>query len=76
MIPIATYPTTRTHPKRITDQEATYRAALKLVTRIDKDLTRGTGHYYTKSGRLLVKLDEVIRAILRDDLMIPEGVAA
>lgn len=48
MIPIATQTTTRPYPKRKpTDQEATYRAALKLVTRIDEDLTKGTGHYYS-----------------------------
>lgn len=61
----------------MTDQDATYRAALKLVAQIDKHLTRGTGHYRTKAGLLLEKLDQVINAILRDDLLIePEGLAA
>lgn len=76
MIPTATYPITRPYPQRITDQDATYRAALELVARIDEDLTKGTGHYYTKSGRLLYSLDQVIGAILAGNLLIPEGVAA
>lgn len=76
MITPTTYPTTRPYPKRITDQEATYRAALELVARIDEDLTRGVRHYRTKAGILLVKLDEVVQAILDDKLMMPEGVAA
>lgn len=59
------------------DQETTYRAALELVARIDEGLTRGTGHYRTKAGLLLEKLDQVVTAILRDDLLIePEGLAA
>lgn len=51
------------------EQDATYHAALELVAQIDEGVTRGTGHYYTKSGRLLTTLDEVIRAILSGDLM-------
>lgn len=74
--PIAIHTTTRTYPKRITDQEATYRAALELVARIDEDLTRGVRHYRTKAGLLLTTLDETIRAILDDKLMMPEGEAA
>ena len=46
----------------------TYQTALCLVERIDDDLTRGTRHYRTKAGVLLVTLDEVINAILNDDL--------
>lgn len=67
----------RTYPKLIkpgamTEQEATYRAALELIARIDEDLTRGVRHYRTKAGLLLTTLDEVIRAILRDDLLMPD----
>ena len=73
MIPTTT--ATRTYPKLIkpaTEQEATYRAALELVARIDEDLTRGVRHYYSKSGRLLRSLDQVIMAILRNDLLWPD----
>ncbi len=54
------------------EREATYNAALKLVAKIDEDLTRGIRHYRTKTGVLLTTLDEVVRAILDDDLMLPE----
>lgn len=59
-----------THP--VAEQEAAYYAALHLVDRIDEDLTRGTRHYRNKAGKLLQTLDEVIRAILNDDLQIKE----
>jgi hypothetical protein len=67
----------RTYPElikksTISEQEATYRAALELVARIDEDLTRGVRHYRTKAGLLLTTLDEVIRAILDNNLLIPE----
>jgi len=55
------------------DREARYQAALELVERIDDDLTRGVRHYRTKGGALLGTLDEVIRAILSDDLLVPEA---
>jgi len=68
---------TRTYPElvktsKVTEQEATYYAALELVTRIDEDLTRGVRHYRNKAGVLLNTLDEVVRAILDDNLLIPE----
>ena len=76
MIPTATngHKTNRTYPKLIkpTEQEATYRAALELVARIDEDLTRGVRHYYTKNGQLLYSLDQVIGAILSNGLLMPE----
>lgn len=50
--------------------EATYQAALKLVARIDEELTRGVTHYRNKAGVLLTHLDEVVRAILSDDLQL------
>lgn len=55
-----------------TDQEAAYQAALKLVARIDEDLGRGIRHYRTRAGALLTSLDEVVRAILGNDLLLPE----
>jgi hypothetical protein len=54
------------------EQEATYNAALELVARIDEDLTRGVRHYRTKAGVLLTTLDEVVRAILDDNLLTSE----
>ena len=53
------------------EQDATYYAALELVARIDDDLTRGIRHYRTKAGLLLTTLDEVIQAILEDNLLTP-----
>lgn len=52
------------------EAEATYKAALELVKRIDHELTYGLRHYRTKAGRLLLHLDEVIEAILGDDLLL------
>lgn len=61
-------------PAKISEREATYHAALELVARIDEDLTRGIRHYRTKAGVLLTTLDEVVRAILDDNLLAPEEV--
>lgn len=58
------------------EREATYQAALKLVARIDDDLRRGIRHYRNRAGELLRTLDEVVRAILNDDLMTPEEAKA
>jgi hypothetical protein len=52
----------------MTEQEKVYEAALKLVAQIDNDIKNGTRHYRTKSGELLFTLDEVVRAILDDNL--------
>jgi hypothetical protein len=57
---------------RQSEQDATYYAAVELVLRIDDDLTRGVRHYRTKTGMLLNTLDEVINAILGDDLLLAE----
>lgn len=54
------------------EQETAYYAALELVARIDDELTRGVRHYRDKAGTLLNTLDEVINAILTDNLMQPE----
>ena len=56
---------------KMTEQEATYYAALELVARIDEELTRGIRHYRDKTGLLLTTLDEVVRAILDDNLLVP-----
>ncbi|MEM7031067.1 MAG: hypothetical protein AAF629_15985 [Chloroflexota bacterium] len=52
------------------DSEAEkYELAYSLVQHIDETLTAGTQHYRTKSGHLLRTLDEVINAILADNLV-------
>lgn len=71
------YGTPRVYPELVktptaAEREAAYYAALKLVARIDEDLTKGTRHYRTKAGTLLTTLDEVVRAILDDNLLLPE----
>ena len=62
------------HPKPVLlksrrDEEACYWAALELVQYIDESLTKGTQHYRTRSGQLLRTLDEVVNAILTDNLV-------
>ena len=56
----------------LSEKDTTYYAALKLVARIDEDLTRGVRHYRNKAGELLTTLDQVVHAILADDLLLPE----
>jgi len=51
-------------------QEDAYQSALELVQLIDAHLTNGTQHYRTKSGQLLRTLDQVVNAILADNLQI------
>jgi hypothetical protein len=66
----------RTRPElvvsRAGEKEASYNAALTLVAQIDEDLTRGTRHYRTKNGELLTTLDQVVNAILADNLLLPQ----
>lgn len=50
-------------------QIATYYAALHLIALIDYGLSLGIVHYYNRDGRLLTKLDEVIEAVLRKELL-------
>ncbi len=52
-----------------TEQTQAYEAALVLVSHIDATLTAGTCHYRTKTGHLLRTLDEVVNAILADNLI-------
>ncbi len=53
------------------ERESTYYAALALVALIDEQLNRGTRHYRNKAGVLLNTLDEVVHAILANDLLLP-----
>jgi hypothetical protein len=57
-------------PIQADDEDARYAAALRLVQAIDRDLQRGTRHYYDGTGKLLLSLDEVVQAILNDTLMV------
>jgi hypothetical protein len=57
------------------DADARYAAALKLVQAIDHNLRNGTHHYYDTQGRLLSTLDEVIHAVLNDNLAVGKPVA-
>jgi hypothetical protein len=54
-------------------RESTYYAALELVAHIDETLSRGTRHYRNRAGELLTTLDEVVHAILDNDLQLPEA---
>lgn len=64
------YPELIMTPKAKTEQEAVYYIALNLVAHIDEALTKGTRHYRNRAGLLLTTLDEVIHAILADDLQL------
>lgn len=68
---VKAYPGVRV-PASATEQEDAYYAALKLVARIDEDLTKGIRHYRNKAGILLTTLDEVVHAILDNDLLLDE----
>jgi hypothetical protein len=57
-------------PRTPQQQQTAYEAALELVQLIDAHLTNGTQHYRTKSGQLLRTLDQVVNAILADNLQI------
>lgn len=59
-------------PSSLAEREMTYYAALNLVALIDETLSRGTRHYRNKAGVLLTTLDEVVHAILADDLLLLE----
>lgn len=49
-------------------KEEVYTRALHAVEAIDADLTSGRRHYRSRGGRLLTRLDEVVRAILDNEL--------
>lgn len=46
-----------------------YTAIIILLDEIDCHLENGTRHYHNKAGRLLWTLDQVVWAILADDLV-------
>jgi hypothetical protein len=51
------------------NRQDNYSQILNLVANIDHHLTDGTRHFYRWSdGQLLITLDEVVQAILKNDL--------
>ena len=52
------------------EKKETYLAAFELVQLIERHLIEGTQHYRTKSGFLLRTLDQVVNAILDDNLLL------
>lgn len=50
-------------------RRASYAVSLLLVADIDEDLTSGRHHYRNRAGGLLLALDQVVNAILADDLL-------
>lgn len=72
--PAGTHPAWPSGVRSAAEQAAAYFTALKLVARIDDDLTRGNYPYWDKTtGQPLTTLDEVVRAILADSLMMTES---
>jgi hypothetical protein len=55
---------------QVEDADVCYAAALRLVEDIDRDLQKGTRHFYDVTGKLLLSLDEVVQAILTDSLVV------
>ena len=53
--------------------EEGYQAALKLIEEIDSNLESGRGHYRNKAGLLLTTLDQIVRAIIEDNLLTQEA---
>ncbi len=54
----------------MTEQEKIYYLALNLLVRIDEDMARDIKHYRNKGGQLLTTLNEVVRVILADELVV------
>lgn len=50
-------------------KEATYQAALELAAEIDYNLATGSGYYFNSQGEMLTTLDEVVRAVLDNNLI-------
>lgn len=50
------------------DAHESFALAYALVAHIDDLLTRKVCHFWDKQGRLLTKLDQVVTAILTDQL--------
>lgn len=54
-------------------REAVFQRALAYVEAVDADLTSGRRHYRNRAGVLLNSLDQVVQAILDNDLAITES---
>lgn len=50
-------------------KEEVFTRALHAVEAIDADLASGRHHYRNRDGRLLTRLDEVVRALIDGELM-------
>lgn len=55
-------------------REAVFQCALAYVEAVDADLTTGRRHYRNRAGKLLSSLDQVVSAILSDELLVNEPV--
>ena len=53
-------------------QEEVYAAAVRIIDVIDARLEAGY-HFRAADGRLLTRLDDVVRALLSDGLKVAEG---
>lgn len=53
-------------------KDAHFKSACILVHLIDTSLESGRVQFRTKAGELLTTLDEVVRAIIADELLEPE----
>jgi len=51
----------------VTNEQAAFEAAMRLVGHIDENLTTGLIHYRNRHGELLHTLDQVVQAILSND---------
>ena len=52
--------------------EIEYPQILLLVQALDAHLEKDTRHFYNRRGELLTRLNEVIEAILSDDLVLKD----
>lgn len=49
-----------------------YRAALRLVAWLKKDLKAGKRGYFTRAGQRLSDIDEIVQALLDGNLLVRE----
>ncbi len=54
--------------KRSVAMSKEYQAIYRLVVAIDDHLARGDRHFYRRNGERLDHLDQVVRAIMEDEL--------
>lgn len=54
-------------------KDACFKSACLLAHQIDCDLDAGRYHYRNRAGELLTTLDQIVAAILSNNLLEPEG---